>query len=228
MSRILLVEDDLQVSELVGQQLRSAGYVIDIVNEGTDGAFAATTRRYDLIILDWELPGLSGLEILRELRSKSVGTPVLMLTGKSEIAHKESGLDAGADDYLTKPFATRELTARVRALLRRSVTVAPSDGINFENMRVDCAARLVFVNGAELDLFPREYLLLEFLVKNHDHVFTASELIENIWPMESGASDLAVRTVVSRLRSKLEASGSTGYLETIRGLGYKLTRRDAH
>jgi DNA-binding response OmpR family regulator len=222
MSRILLVEDDLAVREMVQDDLSAAQFIIDSAADGKDGLYLLLNRHYDLVILDWELPQMTGLEILRAIRAKGLQLPVLVLTGRSNIADKECGFDSGADDYLTKPFSLRELKARVRALLRRPAA-SISNGITLGNLTVDIDRHCANVNGVAIDLHPREYLVLEFLARNPQMVFGASEIIDKIWPLESDVSELAVRTVISRLRAKLESSGTTVLLETLRGLGYRLS-----
>jgi two-component system response regulator PhoP len=225
MTRLLLVEDDPQVSLMV-QDFLKPDYVIDTAADGADGLYLAETRDYDLYILDWELPSLTGIHILHELRARNLMAPVLMLTGRSHIEDKETGLDSGADDYLTKPFSLRELSARVRSLLRRPAAL-PANKIEMGNLVIDFGRRSVSIDGSELNLFAREYLVLEFLARNQEQLFNASQIIDKVWPMEAEVTELAVRTVVSRLRSKLEASGSTAQLETIRGLGYRLSIKAA-
>lgn len=218
MAKILLVEDDTRLSEMVQDWLTHERHMVDIIAEGREGLDRLRAIRYDLVILDWELPGLTGIEICQEYRRTGGGTPILFLTGRTGIADKESGFNTGADDYLTKPFHSRELVSRVRALLRR-----PSEYLG-NTIKVGCLelesqAYKVMKSGKQVQLAPREFALLEFLMRSPGVVFSAEALLERLWHTDSEASADTVRVCVKRLRSKL---GEPCPLQTVFRQGYKV------
>jgi len=177
--------------------------------------------QYDVVILDWQLPGMTGIEVIREYRSFGGKTPVLMLTGKSAIPEKEEGFDSGVDDYLTKPFHMKELSARLRALLRRPDTLV-SEALQIGALKMDRRTHVVLLDGKEVDLKPTEYALLEFLMRHPGQVFAPEALLDRVWSSQSDASVDALTTCIKRLRKKISSEGQESIIKTIYGVGYKL------
>lgn len=206
MAKLLLVEDDRQVADIVRSALLLENHVVDSTLDGLEGQKLLQNGFYDLIILDWGLPGLSGLEICNWLRGQNQMTPVLMLTGKTETEHKEQGLDAGADDYLTKPFQMKELLARVRALLRRASN-SSQNNLVIAGIELDQRKHKVSKDGQPVTLLPKEFSLLEFLMRNPGQVYSAEALLAHVWPHETEASPTAVKTTMKRLRQKIDPEG---------------------
>ena len=221
MAKILLVEDDQDLAQMVVEWLTFEHHSVELVLDGREGMDRLRLCQYDAVILDWGLPQMSGPEILRSYRSEGGTTPIIMLTGKGTIAEKETGLDAGADDYLTKPFNMKELSARVRALLRRS-SGAATNVLRVGELVVDPAKYKVTRNGVEIQLLPREFALLEFLMRHPDEVFSGDALLQRVWHSESEATSEAIRTCVKRLRQKIDQDDDTSMIQTIPRVGYKL------
>ncbi len=221
MAKILLVEDDRDLCCMISDGLSAEKHTVEMVHEGLEGRDRLLGFEYDLVILDWELPGLSGVEILKEMRNKGRQAPVLMLTGKSSISEKETGLDSGADDYLTKPFSMKELLARIRAILRRptgySGTVLKSGDLS-----LDPVLHKLSRNGEEIKLLPKELALLEFFMRHKGQVFTAEAVLNRVWSSESEASPDSFRTCLKRLRQKIDVDGADSVIEYVHGLGYRI------
>jgi two-component system, OmpR family, response regulator len=220
MAKILIIEDDLTLSKLVCDWLKSERHVVDSADTGSDGLEKLHSYEYDCLILDWELPDLSGIEILKKLRSSGRATPTLMLTGKSALSEKTQGLDSGADDYLTKPFHMKELSARLRALMRRSA-VTVSNVVEGKGIRLDSASFRVLRGDEEIQLRKNEFALLEFLMRHPDQVFSADTLLNRVWSSESDATIDAITTCVKRLRKRIDREGQPSAITTIHGVGYK-------
>lgn len=221
MAKILVVEDDRLVAELLRDRLQLEHHKIELAFDGQDALDLALSYHFDMLILDLGLPQLDGMEVLRRYRGKGETSPVLILTGKNQVNEKEAGLDAGADDYMTKPYDIRELCARVRALLRRSSN-SPSNILRCGNIAMDTERAEVKVDDKVVKLVQTEYLLLEFLMRNKGRVFNADELLRSCWDSDSEASEGAVRTYVTRIRKKIDTEGQKSLLQSIYGLGYKL------
>jgi DNA-binding response OmpR family regulator len=224
--RILVVEDDKKVASFLEKGLREEGYQVDVAHDGTDGALKALVHDYDLLLLDVMLPGKSGLEIVREVRGKESTVPVLLLTardGQDDIVH---GLDAGADDYLTKPFGFDELLARIRALLRRGGSERP-DRLIYGDVELDRVKHVAQRKGEKLDLTPKEFQLLEFFLLNPERVVRRTELLEKVWDLTFDPMSNVVDVHVAHLRQKLRGDESQEALvHTIRGVGYILQKGD--
>lgn len=225
MAKVLLVEDDKNLCRVISDLLGFEQFVIEVVNDGQEGADRLRLYEYDLVILDWELPKMSGVEVCKQYRATGGTTSVLMLTGKSSIPDKESGLDAGADDYLTKPFDSRELMARIRALLRRTPNFK-SNRLSFGDLSLDTTTHKFKVRDVEVTLLPKEFMLMEFLMKSPEQVFTQEAILNKVWSSESEASALAVRSCVKRIRRKLEEHSSKSTIRALYGVGYRLDSTD--
>ncbi len=221
MARVLLVEDDQDLVSRITKWLSLERYSVEAIGNGREALEILRESTYDFIILDWHMPELTGLEMCRYYRASGGTTPILMLTGKADIADKEAGLDAGADDYLTKPFHPRELCARLRALGRRP-TARLGDELKIGGLVLDLNKYLLHRNGTEIDLLPLEFALLEFFMRNPGRVFGADVLLERVWPVNSEASPEAVRTCIKTLRRKIDIDGQPSLIKTVHGVGYKL------
>jgi DNA-binding response OmpR family regulator len=222
MAKILLVEDDPELCEMFTKWFATE-HVVEIARDGATGLDLLKFYDFDLAVLDWELPGLSGPEICNAYRQGGGKTPILMLTGKSTIDEKERGFDVGADDYLTKPFHPRELTLRLKALLKR-----PAGRIErvlqAQDVELDTETHIVRKVGKQVHLMPREFALLEFLMKHPDQPFSADALLNRVWPSDSDVSTESIKTYISKLRRKLEAPEGPALIGTVHGVGYKLQK----
>ena len=221
--RILVVEDEKKVASFLQKGLREEGYAVDVAHDGYDGLVKALVSDYDLLLLDVMLPGKSGIEIVRELRAKEKATPVLMLTARDSEQDVVLGLNAGADDYLTKPFGFDELLARVRALLRRG-GAARQDRLVYDDVELDRVKHTALRQGTRLDLTPKEFQLLEFFMVNVERVVRRTELLEKVWDLSFDPMSNVVDVHVGHLRRKLERSGEDPLLHTVRGVGYVLRK----
>lgn len=226
MAKILIVEDDKDLAKVVCEWLSFEHHTVEAVFTGGDGLSHVKTYSYDLIVLDMHLPEVAGLQILKEFRGMGGATPILILTGQSEIADKEAGFDAGADDYLTKPFHPRELSARVRALLRRPHHFTGTS-LQQNDLVLDSDKHCVMRSGEEISLVPREFALLEFFMRHPDKIFSAETLLERVWRDDSEATTDAVTTCVKRLRKKLDQPDGPSVIRTIARVGYKLETRQS-
>src|SRR5579875_514391 len=219
MAKILIVEDDKQLADMVRTSLLFDHHLVELVGDGEAASTHLRTCDYDLIVLDWGLPGKSGIEICKEFRSQGGRTPILMLTGKAEIADTATGLDSGADDYLAKPFNVRELTARVRALLRRPVGYTETT-LTAGNLSLDPIKHRVHRDGQPVPLLPKEFALLEFMMRHPNQVFSPEALLNHVWPSDSEATAAALRTTMKRLRAKIDPDNKL--IRTEHGVGYIL------
>lgn len=224
MNRILCVEDDPMTADYIAKGLRDAGFAVDIAEDGTTGLTRASEGGYDAIVLDRMLPGLDGLSIVTALRSSGVTTPVLMLSALASLDERVRGLRAGSDDYLTKPFALTELLARIEAVRRRGTpqTEAPPTKLSCEDLEVDLLSRRVTRAGNRIELQPREFSLLEFLLRHQGQVVTRTMLLERVWDYHFDPGTNVIDVHVSRLRKKLDDGSHKSLLHTVRGAGYRL------
>lgn len=220
MAKILIVEDDKDLSELICRWLENEHYTVDPVYDGSEGLSRSKAYQYDLLLLDWELPGITGIDILKAYRAQNGTSPVLMVTGKNTVANIEDGLNAGADDYLTKPFHARILTARLRALLRRS-PVYLGEILTVGALELDKENYKVMLHDQEIHLLPREFKLLHFLMRNPNRVFPADLLLSRVWEDESDSTVAALTSCMKRLRKKIEVEGQPQLIRTIHSVGYK-------
>ncbi len=221
MAKILIVEDDSRVSDLIQDCLLSEHHSAEVVKLGGEAVDRLRLYHYDLVILDWQLPDIEGIDVLRRYRGTGGELPVLMLTAKDHIKNKEVGFSAGADDYLTKPFYSSELIARVSALLRRPKSLASST-ITFGHITLDTASHSAVSDGAKLDLHPKEFAVLELFFRNPNLVFSLEMILDRVWISESDTTKESVRTCIQRLRKKIEKDGQRSLISTIYGVGYKL------
>ena len=218
--RVLVIEDDRKAAKLLTRGLQEEGFVVDVSATGEEGEAQASVNDYDVIVLDWLLPGKDGIAVCRELRAHGVFTPILMLTARDGLADRVSGLTVGADDYLTKPFAFAELLARIRALLRRSRLAQPTV-IRIADLTIDPATRRVTRAGAPVALTAREYAILEVLARSGGEIVSRTRLVERVWDEASDVLDNLVDAHVSHLRKKIDRGG-VPLIHTVRGFGYRL------
>jgi two-component system OmpR family response regulator len=219
--RILVVEDELKMAGLLKRGLEEEGYAVDVAATGSDAIWAATENPYDAILLDLMLPDMNGFEVCRRLRAEGRWAPVLMLTARTAVADRVAGLDAGADDYLTKPFSFSELFARVRALVRRGSTERPAV-LEVGDLALDPAARRVTRGDVAVELTAKEFALLEYFMRRPGEVLTRSRIIEHVWDFGYDGDSNVVDVYVRYLREKIDRPFRRNSIETVRGSGYRL------
>jgi len=224
--RILLVEDDRKAARLLARGLQEEGFVVDVAITGEEGEEKATVNEYDVIVLDWLLPGKDGVAVCRALRAQEISTPILMLTARDRVAARVSGLRTGADDYLTKPFAFAEVLARINALLRRSRLTQPVVP-RVADLTLDPASRRVTRGGITVSLTPKEYAILEVLMRSAGEVVSRTRLAERVWDEASEVLDNLVDVHVSHLRRKIDRGADVPLIHTVRGFGYRLGPPDS-
>jgi two-component system OmpR family response regulator len=220
--RILVIEDDPQTASYLRKGLEEGGYTVDWVTDGRDGLFMAATGSYDLLVVDRMLPNLDGLSVLGMLRAQNVRTPALVLSALSQVDDRVKGLAAGADDYLAKPYAFAELMARVEALLRRSVSLGPETTLKVGDLELNLLSRSVTRGGQPIELKPREFRLLEYLMRRAGQVVTRTMLLEGVWDYHFDPQTNVIDVHVSRLRHKIDKGFDRPLLQTVRGAGYSL------
>lgn len=223
--KLLLVEDEKRMAQALCEILRLEKYDVDHYADGAEGLYAAESGIYDLIILDVMLPHKNGFEIASDLRRKNIKTPILMLTAKSELDDKVMGLDCGADDYLTKPFMTKELLARLRALVRRSINT-PDGALSFGDIRLEADTSALICKEASVRLSEKEFRLLEYLIANQGRILTREQLAVKIWGYENDAEYNNVEVYLSFARKKLSFVKSKTEIKAVRGVGYELRYGD--
>ena len=221
--KILLVEDEKRMAQALCRILELEKYDVDHCDNGTDGLYSIESGVYDVIVLDVMLPGKNGFDIAKEARKKGIKTPILMLTAKAEVDDKVNGLDCGADDYLTKPFMTKELLARIRALLRRNINT-PDGSLEFGDISLDTNTATLFctANGQSVRLSEKEYRIIEYLIANAGQILTREQLAVKIWGYESEAEYNNVEVYMSFTRKKLSFGGAKTEIKAVRGIGYEL------
>jgi len=222
MAKILVIEDDRDILKAVGDHLQFEHNVVERVDNGEDGLSRLRAYTYDIAIVDWNLPDISGIQICREYRAAGGNALMLMLTGKSQLAEKELGLDAGFDDYLVKPFEIRELTARVRALLRRGAGKLDSNTLRVGQVELDPHGFSVTKGGEDIKLVPKEFAILEFLMRHPNVVFSCEALMSRVWTADEDSSPEIIRTHIKNLRKKIESPDQPALIHTVHGVGYKL------
>jgi two-component system OmpR family response regulator len=220
--RLLLVEDDLEIASYIMKGLKEAGYAVDHASDGEDGLHLALTTHYDAAIIDLMLPGIDGLALIERIRYQKIDTPVLILSAKRSVDERVRGLQIGGDDYLTKPFHFSELLARVQALIRRSSGSAEASRLTFGDLSLDLLKREVRRGGERIELQPREFALLEYLMRNAERVVSKTMILEHIWDFHFDPQTNVVDVLISRLRSKVDRDFPQKLIHTIRGIGYVL------
>lgn len=219
--RILVIEDEKKVASFIKKGLEEEFYAVDVALNGKEGFELASKEEYDLIVLDVMLPYMDGFTVTRELRKKEILTPILLLTVKETIQDKVFGLDAGADDYLTKPFAFEELLARIRALLRRKEQIK-STNLKIGNLVLDLQSHKVMIEEKEIILTPKEYSILEYLIRNKNRVISRTKLVEHVYDYHFDTETNIIDVYINKLRSKIDLDPNKPLIQTIRGAGYMI------
>lgn len=217
---ILVVEDERRLAQVVRKVLEEEGHTVDVANDGEEGLAIAMDGSHDVIVLDILLPGIDGFEVCRSLRANRVDTPVLLLTALDAVEDRVRGLDAGADDYLPKPFAFQELLARLRALGRRRVQAREPDQLQTADLMLDLRRRRVVRDGRTIDLSPKEFALLEFLMRNQGRVVTRTQILDHVWGYDYSPDSNLVDVYVTYLRRKIDRGHVQKLIRTVRGAGY--------
>lgn len=220
--RLLIVEDDLEAAAYMVKGLKESGYVVDHVADGREALYRVAAESYDAVIVDRMLPGIDGLTIVRTMRSAGNHAPVLILSALGDVDDRVKGLRAGGDDYLVKPYAFAELLARLEALLRRGRADAPDTTLKIADLEMDLVARTVKRAGRSIELKPKEFALLEYLMRHAGHVVTRTMLLENVWDYSFDPQTNVIDVHISRLRQKIDKGHDKALLATIRGAGYSL------
>lgn len=220
--RILVVEDEVRLADIIARVLQREQYEVDVAHDGDRGLELASSDSYDAIVLDRMLPGIDGLVLCQRIRALNVATPVLILSARRELPERVEGLDAGADDYLGKPFALTELVARIRALTRRRDRPMLPAVLQISDIRLDQRNHRVERDGVEVELSPREYALLEYLMRNTGLVLTRDQILERVWGYEAQLESNVVDLYIHYLRKKLDEGRPTPLIQTIRGVGYRI------
>lgn len=224
--KILVIEDDAETAAYISNGLKEHGHVIDLAATGRDGLFMGTSEPYDMMIVDRMLPEIDGLQIVRTMRSSGVKTPVLFLTTLSGVHDRVAGLDAGGDDYLSKPFAFSELVARINALARRPPIDTTTPVLRVADLTLDLIKRTLVRAGQSIELQPREFRLLEYLMRHSDEVVTRTMLLEHVWEFHFDPHTNVVETHISRLRAKVDRPFEVDLIHTVRGSGYSIREPD--
>jgi two-component system OmpR family response regulator len=223
--RVLIVEDDVETADFLAKALRQDGFTVEHVADGRDGLIMGSDASFDLIVMDRMLPTMDGLSVVKALRAAGIETPILILSAVSHIDERVKGLRAGGDDYITKPFGYSEVAARIDNLLRRRPGKEVETELACGDLQVDLLSRRATRAGQAIDLLPREFKLLEYLLRHKDHVVTRTMLLEQVWDYRFDPHTSVIDTHVSRLRKKIDDGFATPLLHTIRGAGYRLSER---
>ena len=224
--RVLVIEDDREAAAFLAKGLEESGYTVDHAGDGTDGLHLAANEPYDVMIVDRMLPGLDGLSIVETIRGQGIATPVLILSALDQVDERVRGLKAGGDDYLAKPYSFAELLARIEALLRRTNVPAAETRLTVADLEMDLLARTVKRAGQTIDVQPREFRLLEYLMRNAGHVVTRTMMLEAVWNYHFDPQTNVIDVHVSRLRAKIDKDFDSPLLHTVRGAGYCLREPD--
>lgn len=219
--RILIVEDEKRLAEVIKKGLEEEGFAIDLAYDGEEGLYLAESETYDLIVLDIMLPKIDGIAVCKQLRSKNIKTPILMLTAKTTLEDRVEGLDSGADDYLAKPFAFLELRSRIHALIRRSHGT-PTSSLTIADLELDPLKHVCVRNKKNISLTPKEFAILEFLLRHQNEVITRTMITEHVWDYNFDGMSNIVDVFVASLRKKINANSAVKLIHTIHGVGYKI------
>ena len=220
--RILILEDDTRIADFVSNELKQAGYAVDVLGDGEVGLHFGLNNVYDAAVIDIMLPGCDGLSVIDQWRKARIATPVIILSAKQSVDDRIRGLQAGDDDYLTKPFAFSELLARVQALIRRSTLAAEPTLLNFSNLSLNLLTREVTRNGKKIELHAREFSLLEYMLRNPGRVLSKTMILEHVWDYAFDPKTNVVDVLVCRLRNKIDRDFDPKLIHTLRGFGYAL------
>ena len=223
--RILLIEDEKKLSQVIKKGLTEQGFAVDVAYDGEEGLYLAEEESYDAIILDVMLPKIDGVEVCRKLREKKIGTPILMLTAKTQVKDRVSGLEVGADDYLTKPFAFAELKARIQALMRRAFK-QPETVIKIDSLEINPTKHLVKRGNQIISLTPKEFAILEYLVRYRDRVVTRTQIMEHTWDYNFESLSNVIDVFIATLRRKIDKGQGKKIIHTVHGVGYKLSENE--
>jgi len=226
--RLLLIEDDIKISQFIIKGLTSAGFVVEHALNGSDGLSMALLEEYDLLIVDIMLPGLDGISLIGKLRAKKRNTPVIILSARDRVADRVKGLEAGADDYITKPFAFSELLARIQALMRRAGGIVEATTLSCGDLTMDVLKRELTRAGQGIELQPLEFSLLEYLLRNKGRVVSKTMIMEHVWNYNFDPMTNVVEARICRLRDKIDKGYPVKLIHTVRGAGYVLKIRDDH
>ncbi len=224
--RILVIEDDRKTSDFIVKGLKESGFAVDSADNGRDGLVQAAAYDYDLLVVDLMLPGIGGLDIIESIRKEKANLPIIILSAKHSTDDKIKGLNLGADDYLTKPFAFNELLARIHALLRRSSSVSDATTLAFRDLEINLLTREVWRGGKSIELQQKEFALLEYMLRNRQRVITRTMILEHVWDMNFDPSTNIVDVLVCRLREKIDKDCKEKLIHTVRGAGYVLKASD--
>ncbi|MEO0948728.1 MAG: response regulator transcription factor [Cyanobacteria bacterium J06641_5] len=219
--KILVVEDEVKLAQFIELELKYEGYEVTVANDGLSGLTAARSDEFDLLLLDWMLPGVSGVEICRRLRDTGDRVPVILITAKDDVSDRVAGLDAGADDYVVKPFSVEELLARIRAQLRRTQEEDTTQ-LEFLDLRLNTSTREVYRGERSIELTAKEFDLLDYLISHPKQVLTRDQILERVWGYDFVGDSNIIEVYVRYLRLKLEAEGESRLIQTVRGVGYVL------
>ncbi|MFC1664261.1 response regulator transcription factor [Pseudomonadota bacterium] len=220
--RILLIEDDEVIAEFVKKGMKEAGFVIDHASDGSSGFNMALDNSYDIAVVDIMLPKMDGLSVITRLREKKIDVPIIILSAKRSVDDRVSGLRHGSDDYLTKPFSFSELLARVEALVRRANKIVEPTTLTLQDLALDLLARTVTRSGKKINLQPKEFALLEYLIRNSGHVVSKTMIMERVWDYNFDPGTNVVEARISKLREKVDNGFDKPLIHTVRGLGYVL------
>lgn len=220
--RVLLVEDEKRLSYIIEKGLIEEGYAVDKAYDGEEGLYLAESESYDVIILDVMLPKMDGIQVCKHVRKKKIATPILMLTAKTQVEDRVSGLDAGADDYLTKPFAFTELKSRIQALFRRSYRQTEST-IKIDSLELNPLKHTVVRDGRSISVTPKEFAILEYLMRHKDEVVTRTQITEHTWDYNFDSLSNVVDVFITTLRKKIDSGQKTKLIHTVHGVGYKIS-----
>jgi len=218
--KLLLIEDDRIIADFVIKGLKEAGYAIEHASDGETGLARVISGNFDLAIIDIMLPRLDGLTVISKIRERKINLPIIILSARRSVDERISGLQSGSDDYLTKPFSFSELLARVEALLRRASQVVEASTLSIKDLEIDLLARSVTRSGKKIDLQPREFALLEYLIRNKGRVVSKTMIMERVWDYNFDPGTNVVEARISKLRDKIDKGSSDPLIHTIRGLGY--------
>ncbi len=222
--KVLLVEDDVKISDFIQKGLSASGFSIDAAYTGTDGLELAQAHEYDVFIIDIMLPGMDGISLIQKIKGKKINTPIIILSARDRVDDRVKGLEAGADDYLTKPFSFSELLARIHALIRRASNITDPLVMRYEDLRLDIVRREVHRGNTRIDLQPLEFSLLEYLLRNSERVVSKTMIMEHVWNYNFDPMTNVVEARICKLRDKIDKDFDPKLIHTVRGAGYTLKK----